>query len=437
MATGHIYSYHNPVDPLCETDGNEAYYTCSVCGKYFDVDYQETTLASLTLTALGHSYDNGVCTVCGQEDPYATFSITRVVDESYVHTGYTVSGAVYTITAADTYYLLGELSDGQIVIDVGEDEEVTLKLEGVVISCSTGPCITVTSAEEVKISATSGSENDLYDTRTSTSDASGGCIYAPCDLQIQGNGSLTVSSTYNNGIHCTKDLKIKNVTLTVTAENNGIKGNNSVTVESGTTTVYATDDGVNAGGSTSSTPYILVTGGTLDVTVGTGDVDGIDSNGTFTQTGGFVITRNGTSDTSGNMAALDTDDTVTTSGGTIVAVGTFSNESLPSTSSGNYYVVFGSSSSIGGGMNGPGGRPGGSSGSFGSSYTFYSGTYTVYCTTTGTSLFTFTLDGTYKNMLISSEYFAAGKSYRISNSSGTTTYSWTQGTSSRKTSYSG
>ena len=68
-----------------------------------------------------------------------------------------------------------------------------------------------------------------------------------------------------------------------------------------------------------ATPQINVTGGYLDVTVSpSGDTDGIDSNGSYTQTGGVVITRGPNSQMA---AAIDADGTVSVQGGTLIILG--------------------------------------------------------------------------------------------------------------------
>ena len=75
---------------------------------------------------------------------------------------------------------------------------------------------------------------------------------------------------------------------------------------------------VNATKGNSATA-INVTGGYLDVTVSpSGDTDGIDSNGTYTQSGGIVITRGPNSEM---MAALDADSTKKITGGTLIILG--------------------------------------------------------------------------------------------------------------------
>lgn len=55
----------------CEESGNIAYWVCNECGKYFsDADgTQVITLEETVLSATGHHFDNGACTVCGTEDP--------------------------------------------------------------------------------------------------------------------------------------------------------------------------------------------------------------------------------------------------------------------------------------------------------------------------------------------------------------------------------
>lgn len=250
-----------------------------------------------------------------------------------------------------------------------------------------------------------------------------------------GSGDIVVTSgtitLYSNddAMHADNTLTISGGTVTVTYAYEGLEAE-ILYFTGGVTTVYATDDGVNASG---SSPCIYVSGGTLDVTVGSGDTDGIDSNGNYVQTGGFVVTRDPTTDTSGNMSGLDIDGTCTITSGTFICAGTPAE--LPSSSSQCYVKFPCGSSGQGGGMGGPGGRPGqsgsSSSGSSGS-YTFASGTWYVR-NSSGTTLFSFTLNQSYKGLWICSSLFSKGNTYTITN--GGTTYSWTQ--SAQATTYSG
>lgn len=158
------------------------------------------------------------------------------------------SGSVYTVTAAGTYTAKG-LLEGQIIVSAGEDDEVVIELAGATIKCGTDSPIKILSAGSAEISAKSGTENVVSDTRSekkTDDDSQGnGAIWAKCDLKLKGKGTLVVNASYNNGIHTTKDLTIKNLSLKVTAPNNAIRGNDSVSVESGTVVAISTKgDGV-------------------------------------------------------------------------------------------------------------------------------------------------------------------------------------------------
>ena len=69
----------------------------------------------------------------------------------------------------------------------------------------------------MEISAKNESGNIVSDTRShkSVEDAEQGegAISAKTDLELKGSGTLVVSGNYNNGVHSTKDLTIKNLTL--------------------------------------------------------------------------------------------------------------------------------------------------------------------------------------------------------------------------------
>ncbi|MBQ9276842.1 MAG: carbohydrate-binding domain-containing protein, partial [Clostridia bacterium] len=149
------------------------------------------------------------------------------------------------------------------------------------------------------------------------------------NVNISG-GTMTLYAS-DDGVHADYKLTISGGYINITSSYEGPEGN-LITISGGSTYVLATDDGVNAT-SGKSTAAITVSGGLLDVTVpSSGDTDGIDSNGTYTQTGGVVIVK-GPGSASGNTmgaAALDTDGTVKVTGGTLVVFGGI--EQTPSTS---------------------------------------------------------------------------------------------------------
>ena len=155
---------------------------------------------------------------------------------------YHLDGSVYTIVAAGTYTLSGSLV-GQIVVDAA-DADVVLELNGVTIEYGADSPIKIVAANNVDISAKKDTDNVVKDTRsakTTDTDTQGeGAIYAKADLKLKGNGTLVVSAGYNNGVHTTKDLTIKNLSLKVTAVNNALKGNDSVTITSGSVVAIST-----------------------------------------------------------------------------------------------------------------------------------------------------------------------------------------------------
>ena len=195
----------------------------------------------------------------------------------------TQEGAIYTISSAGTYVVKGKAT-GMIYVNAGDEDAVEIDLEGASLSYGENSPIFVANADEVKIKAKKGTENFITDTRaeqTTEDDSQGpGAIYAKADLKLVGQGSLTVMGTYNNGVHTSKDLKIKNQTLTVIAPNNAIKGNDSIEVTSGTITAISTagdalkTTSTDLSSSSKQRGTVTVSGGTLNLYAG---CDGIDA----------------------------------------------------------------------------------------------------------------------------------------------------------------
>lgn len=199
--------------------------------------------------------------------------------------GVTQSGSVYTITKAGEYTVTGLLSEGQLIVDAGDEDEVTIVLNGTSITCSSGSPIYVKNASKVKIKSEENSFNEVIDNRTeatedSSDDAVNAAIYATCDLKLVGKGALVVTGNYNNGIQSKDDLSIKNVIVKVTAVNNAVKGNDAVDIESGNIiAISAKGDGIKTSNSSISNKgnqkgIVTITGGNIDIYAA---CDGIDA----------------------------------------------------------------------------------------------------------------------------------------------------------------
>ena len=174
-----------------------------------------------------------------------------------------------------------------------------------------------------------------------------GGVYAidSLDDAIHTNGSILISDgaftlqSRDDGVHANELAEIRGGTLTITASE-GIEAT-YVLISGGDLTITASDDGINAARKSSAyTPTVEITGGTISITMGAGDTDGVDSNGSIIITGG-TVSVNGNS-------SFDYDGTASFTGGTVYVNG--------------QQVTTLPNQMMGGGMGGFGGGPGGQGG---------------------------------------------------------------------------
>lgn len=204
-----------------------------------------------------------------------------------------IDGQTVTITQAGTYQIAGTLDDGALIVESAENAKITLVLGGVSIKNSTGAAIQIATADDVTIELAEGTTNVLQSgeevdiaAATESEEASGGALQSKADLKIKGKGSLTVLGYLNNGIHCTKDLKIKNGNISVTALGHGIKGKNSVTVSGGTVTVTSGKDGITSDETENEEKgFVTIEDGEIIITSAG---DGVSAETTLTVTGGVI-----------------------------------------------------------------------------------------------------------------------------------------------------
>lgn len=178
-----------------------------------------------------------------------------------------VDGTTAIITGPGKYELSGVLEDGQIIVDAGAEDEVTLELDDVSIHCSYSAPIWVKCAGKVKIKLPEDTVNTLSDGEFYTqpapdADMPNGCISSAADLTIKGKGSLTVTASFRNGISTSDDLEIRNGLLTVTAPKHALRGKDSVELTGGTISLTAGENAIHTLGD------ISAEGCTVDLTAG-------------------------------------------------------------------------------------------------------------------------------------------------------------------------
>ena len=124
-------------------------------------------------------------------------------------------------------------------------------------------------------------------------------------------GSFAIRAA-DDAVHAESLLQIDGGSLDLTAAE-GLEAT-YIHINDGQINISATDDGVNAARKSSAyTPTVEISGGTLTVTMGPGDTDGIDSNGNLIITGGTVnVTA---------ASAFDYDGTASFTGGTVIING--------------------------------------------------------------------------------------------------------------------
>ena len=154
-----------------------------------------------------------------------------------------------TITCPGAYYVTGESSDFQVVVNTpgAENEGNTgIYLYNATIKSSNSP-ILVANADKTVLHLVKGTTNvvedgngnHLFTKVNGAQDTSKAAIYARDDLNIKGAGTLAVKGKFKNGIQCSNDLKIKNGVITVEAEENAIKGKGSLQISGGTLNITA------------------------------------------------------------------------------------------------------------------------------------------------------------------------------------------------------
>lgn len=301
-----------------------------------------TSSSSAAATAVATASGTTVASVISYDTHYdaddltwdASTEVTIDLSNPTATDGVTVENGVITITAAGNYRLAGTLADGQVVVAAGDEDVVRLILDNASITNSDGAAIDAENANETIIYTEADTTNTVTD--GSTYAATGeedpdAALYARTDLTLAGEGTLTVTGNYGDGIASGDGLTIAGGTIKVTAVDDGIRGKDYVDILGGTIDVTATSDGIKATNDTDAERgWVRLLDGT--VTISAGD-DGFKSEHELEIAGGTLTIKesaeaiegqyltisggvtNATSSDDGINATIPSTTTTTTSGG--------------------------------------------------------------------------------------------------------------------------
>ena len=251
-----------------------------------------------------------------------------------------VEGATATITAAGTYVVSGTVTDGQLVVDAGDNAVVQVILANADITNVDGAAIAVMSAKKAIVILADGSTNTLTDgavyVLAEGESEPNAALYSASDLSITGEGSLVVYGNYNDGIASKDGLVIDSGDITVVATDDGIRGKDYVVINDGTLDITSGGDGIkadNAGDETMG--YITIADGTFHVAA---EGDAIQAATDVVITGGdFTISAGGGS--SASLAADDSAKAVKGASSVVIEGGTFSIDAADDAIHSNVSVV--------------------------------------------------------------------------------------------------
>ena len=200
-------------------------------------------------------------------DESSATKITLSGDSASVSgSGAVAEGSTVTISAAGTYIVSGNFADGSITVTTSEDDKVQIVLNGVKIASSSGPAIDIQSADKCFITLAEGTQNSLSDGSAFASEDANACVYATCDLTINGSGSLDVSGNYRHGVFSKDDLVVYGGTIRVSAVEDGLNGKDSVKIGAGDISIDSGADGVKSSKSTNPEKgFVYVSGGSLSI----------------------------------------------------------------------------------------------------------------------------------------------------------------------------
>lgn len=198
-----------------------------------------------------------------------TLNDTKVEIEG---TGVTTTGNTIKINSEGTYYITGSISDGNILIEAEENDEVQLLLDNASITSKTTAPINGVKSEKLTITLVENSINTITDSDSYTNltdvenSEPDGTIFTKTDLTINGTGKLVVNSNYLDGIVSKDGLKIINSNVEINSKDEGIRGKDYVVLNNANINITSGGDGIKSTNDTDTTlGYIMIESGTINI----------------------------------------------------------------------------------------------------------------------------------------------------------------------------
>ena len=182
----------------------------------------------------------------------------------------------YTLTGTGTHY---EISVGDAA-----KKPVVIRMKDLQLTGKSAPVLEILGSADVKlmlegensIQAVTGQQKHVEPV-----------ISCEGSLEICGEGSLTVSGTYQDGIRVKKNLSMSSGTLDIKAGNNGTRSEKEVEISGGMLTIEAGNNGIKAQEKQrEDSGKIEISGGEIHVTAGD---DALEAGALVRISGGLVF----------------------------------------------------------------------------------------------------------------------------------------------------
>ena len=209
--------------------------------------------------------------------------------------GITVNGDVVTVNSAGAYLFKGSLSNGQIIVDVKDDEKVQLIFDNADITSEGSAAVYVKNGDKVFVVFKENSVNKLASKGEyvqfdeNNIDAA---VFSKSDITFTGNGKIEITSESGHGVVSKDDLKFTGGSYSITSAKKALSANDRLCFDGGSYVLNSGTDGMHCENTESADLGIIYAGnGDFDVTSGN---DCIDGSGTVTIAGGsFKLTSGG------------------------------------------------------------------------------------------------------------------------------------------------